>query len=153
LLMAGTAHANMVLPGFGNGMPDPMSDVEPWWMDGGRLELTNATDTSWHGFDIGLPIKDTGLSGNLTVTWRHGFTCETDSLCLNFGAAEGRLMSFNSNGTISSLSSWNSSTGTPAQTVLVPAGGSAMLQFRMKADGNGNDHYFSKIVTSNTVSL
>lgn len=147
LFLAGTASADMALPGYA-GLADPLTDGAPWYFDGGRLELTNATDTAWHYYDVPIPIKKTSSSSTLTVGWQHG----ADFLSL--GSAEVRVLAFNTDGTVSSAGSWNTTIGTPTQLLTVPAGGSAMLQVHMKADsGFLNTHYISRIFTSGTLSL
>ena len=149
LLLAGTASADMTIPGFA-GMPDPLTDNAPWFFDAARLELTGASDTSWHYYDVPIPIKKLSSTSNLTVAWEHGGGGGGFVL----GSAEVRVLAFNPDGTIASLGGWSSAFGTPSQSPNIPAGGSAMLQIRMKADGGFfNTHYISRIFTSGTASL
>jgi len=156
LLIAGStagANANMILPGFGAGFPDPLTDATAWTFNFGALQLA-ATDADWHYFDMSLPIKDTGFGGNLTVTWRHDDGClGATGLCLVSGSGEVRVLGYAQNGTLAVNSGWIATTGNPVQSIALPTGGSAMLQVRMKAVNGTNTHVITRVVTSGQASL
>lgn len=146
LLFAASASA-AVLPGFA-GVPDPMSDDGVWIQNIGQLKLSGPTDLAFHRFTIPIPLIESIFSQSLTVKWQHG------NGFLNFGEAEGRVYTFNQDGTVFDSGAWSATIGTPSQTVSVPAGGTAIFQVRMKADSAGIcSHYISRVVSSGAAAL
>jgi hypothetical protein len=135
------------------GFPDPFSDGAAWFQNVGRLELA-ATDTSWHRFNIAIPLKTDFVSSDLTVKWQHNLDC--GSPCLNFGDGEVRVVTFDSAGAISGAGTWIATSGgsLQQQTVTVPSGGTALFQVKMRADSQGlNNHYISRVISSGVPAL
>lgn len=149
LLVAATASADIVLPGYA-GLPDPIADGDLWIQSGSRLQFSDANDTSWHDYTIIVPVKSALFAQTLTITWQHGITGS-----LVAGAAQVRMFAFHPDGTQSDITTFNPNLGfpLPQAQLSIPAGGTAILQVHMKSDTNGNNHYISRIVTSNNASL
>src|SRR5688572_22473173 len=93
-----------ILSGYA-GQPDPMSDDGVWDQTTG-LGLV-ASNNALHYFNVPIPLIVTGMSTTLTVQWDHR------NGPLTFGAAAGRVITFNADGTASTVGSFDSTVGLP----------------------------------------
>ncbi|HET9955181.1 MAG TPA: hypothetical protein VFQ61_11790 [Polyangiaceae bacterium] len=132
------------IPGWA-GMPDPMTETACWAQDGARLRLAPACfDSNYHTFSIPLNPLTYGNQGLVAVSWTQNVASCGGGVCVGFGDESARAISFNPDGTISGLGSWNATAGTQLQTISYPIGGTVMLQVRMKTNST-NSHWVSSV--------
>lgn len=152
LMIGGGADAAN-LPGWA-GSADPFSEAACWYQSYGRLHYESGScgsETIWDDFSIPIPVKQSlGLgSDSVTVAWETGTDC-SGGICI--GDLQAKVLVFNSNGTLSSASSWVTTTGTHSVGPLsIPANGT--VQLWVQAKGAINDSWLSRVSTSGNLSL